>query len=295
MYDRILFPTDGSEGAQAVFDHVLEFTENHGATLHILNVADTTHESVTRIGRDVVDVLEREGEEIVEAAAERATDWEISTVTAVHQGRVPETITAYADEHGIDLIAMPTHGRTGLERVLLGSVTERVIRQAPVPVFTLRPDEEPSQYPYRNVLVPTDGSECATTALSSAVDIVKASRATLHVLSVVDVTSLGVDVRSEFQTTALEEKANQVVEEATEAAESASVDSIVDNVVFGDSIYRAIDSYIEEHDVDLVVIGTHGRTGINRYLLGSVTEKTVRRAAVPVLTVPEPQTDASNT
>lgn len=295
MYDRILFPTDGSEGAQAVFDHVLEFAENHGATLHILNVADTTHESVTRIGRDVVDVLEREGEEIVEAAAERATDREISTVTAVHQGRVPETITAYADEHGIDLIAMPTHGRTGLERVLLGSVTERVIRQAPVPVFTLRPDEEPSQYPYRNVLVPTDGSECATAALDSAVDIVKASGATLHVLSVVDVTSLGVDVRSEFQTTALEEKANQVVEEGTEAAERASVDSIVDNVVFGDSIYRAIDSYIEEHDVDLVVMGTHGRTGINRYLLGSVTEKTVRRAAVPVLTVPEPQTDASNT
>jgi Universal stress protein family. len=66
MFDRILFPTDGSEGADAVFDRVLGVAEAHDATVHVLNVADTTHDSVTRIEGEVVDVLEREGAEIVE-------------------------------------------------------------------------------------------------------------------------------------------------------------------------------------------------------------------------------------
>jgi nucleotide-binding universal stress UspA family protein len=162
-----------------------------------------------------------------------------------------------------------------------------VIRQASVPVLTLRPDDEPLHYPYRNVLVPTDGSACATAALEDAVDIVNATGATLHLLSVVDVANLGVDVHSELQVDALGERAEQVVQEAKTVAENAGVDSVVEATEFGSAIYRVIQSYVNENDISLIVMGTHGRTGIERYLLGSVTEKTVRTASVPVLTIPD--------
>jgi len=293
MYDRILFPTDGSEGANAVFEHVIEIAQSHGATVHILNVADTTQDSVTRIGGEVVDVLEREGQQLVDETAARADERGVPTVTEVLQGGVPETIRAYADEYDMDLIAMPTRGRSGLTRMFLGSVTERVIGQASVPVLALNPDGEAVHYPYRHVLVPTDGSECAAAALDRAVAIAKAAGATLHVLSVVDVPSTGIDASTEFQIDALREAASEVVEDATATAEQASVDSVVERIEVAGSVSRAIGSYVEETDVDLVVMGTRGRTGLGEYLLGSTTERTVRTTAVPVLTVPEPRADAS--
>jgi nucleotide-binding universal stress UspA family protein len=287
MFERILFPTDGSEAASTVFDHVLDVAEAHDATLHVLSVADTAHDSVTRIEGRVIDVLEREGERVVDEAAERAGNRRVSVVTDVLQGGVPETITAYAAEYDIDLVAMPTQGRTGLDRLLLGSTTERVLRQTTVPVLTLRPDD-PARYPYRDVLVPTDGSACASAALDRALAVATATGATLHVLSVVDATSLGTDVYSGTQVEVLEEDAQTVVTEARTAAEDAPLESVVEAVEFGSSVTREIRSYADEHGIDLVVMGTHGRTGVERHLLGSVAEKTVRSTPVPVLTVPDP-------
>lgn len=292
MYDRVLFPTDGSEGAEAAFGYVLDLAAAHGATLHLLYVADTSHDSVTRIGGEVVDVLEREGEGIVEAFAERAAERDVPTATEVLQGAVPETITTYAAEFGIDLIVMPTHGRTGLQRLVLGSTTERVVRRATTPVLTLRPEDTTARYPPRNVLVPTDGSDCATAALEHAVPLVTATDATLHVLSVVDVTSLGADVYAEHQVETIEGHARQAVAEAAAYAEERSVESVTGAVEFESAIHRGIRSYLDDHDVDLVAMGTHGRSGVDRYLLGSVTEKIVRTAPTPVLTVPGSTPDA---
>ncbi|WP_254767670.1 universal stress protein [Salinilacihabitans rarus] len=294
MYDRILFPADGSEGANEVFDYALALAEAQDATLYLLHVADTTRDSVTRIGGEVVDVLEREGEQIVAELAERATARHVSTVTDVIQGAVPETITTYAEELSIDLIVMPTRGRTGLQQLLLGSSTDRVIRQTTTPVLTLRPDDTAVRYPYQNVLVPTDGSDCATAALEHAIDLVTATQATLHLLSVVDVTSPGADVYSEHQVDAIEERAKQIVAESAGLAEAESVESVVEALEFDSAISRGILSYIDDHEIDLVVVGTHGRTGVERYLLGSVTEKLIRTAPVPVLTIPESMPETEN-
>ena len=284
MFDRILFPTDGGDGAEAAFDHVLDLAADHGATVHVLNVADTTHDSVTRVGRDVVDVLEREGEEVVEAAADRAADRDVETVTAVLQGGVAETVVTYADEREMDVIAMPTRGRTGLDRLLLGSTTERIVRRSTVPVLSLRPDDEPVRYPYRNVLVPTDGSDLVGEALDRAVGLASRSGATLHLLSVVDAGGVGADARS--GTDALVSAAEETVAEAAAVAEAAGVET-VEHAEVGSSAARGIQSYLADSDVDLVIMGTRGRTGVERYLLGSVAERTVRAAPVPVVTVPD--------
>lgn len=282
--DGILFPTDGSDAAASVFEYVLDIASDRDVTVHVLNVADTTRTSHARTDEGVVDTLESEGERIVEAAAERATDRSVDVVTAVLQGEPYRTIVDYAAEQGVDLVAMPTHGRRGLERFLLGSVTERVIRICDTPVLTMRPDDQDLRYPPRNVLVPTDGSQPATEALETGIDTATATGSRLHVLSVIETTSLGMDVYSGVELDQLEDHAAEVVSEATSAANEASVD-VVAETTYGSSIHREICTYVEQNDVDLVVVGTHGRTGFDRYLLGSVAEKLVRASPVPVLAV----------
>jgi nucleotide-binding universal stress UspA family protein len=287
MFDQILFPADGSDGAAAAFDHVLDIAAAHDATVHLLFAADSTQVSNTVIRGEIVDALEEEGEQTVDEAASRAAERGVDTFTAVMQGEPYSTIVSYADSHEIDLVVMPTHGRRGLKRFLIGSTTERVVRRASVPVLTIKPDDDLPDHPYENVLVPTDGSDCAKQALSTGIDVANAEDAALHLLSVISIESLGLDVRSEIQLTALEERASNVVEDARALAADAGVDSVSTAVEQGGSIHRTILSYANEHGVDLVVAGTHGRTGFNRYVLGSVTEYLIRTSPVPVLTVRE--------
>lgn len=289
MFDTLLFPVDESDGTTDIFEHVLDIATAHGSTVHILNVADTTRDSVTQIRGEVVDTLEREGEQLVRETADRAKQRGVSTVTDVRQGEPYRIIIDYAETHDIDLITMPTHGRQGLERLLLGSTTERVVRRSDTPILTIQPDAaDELQYPYDDILVPTDGSDCANQALALGVDVVNAEEATLHLLSVIALASLGVDVRSDIQQSMLEESATELLDEAAEFATNAGVESVSKTIEHAPSISEAIRSYITDHDVDLVVVGTHGRTGFDRYMLGSVTESLVRTSPIPVLTVREP-------
>jgi nucleotide-binding universal stress UspA family protein len=288
VYDRILFPTDGSDAAEAVLEHVLDLAVGANASLHVLNVADTNRDSVATIDGTVVDVLEEEGEKIVEAAADRARERSVAVETEVLQGDPYRTILDYADRRDIDLIAMPARSRNVLDRFLLGSVTERVVRRSDVPVLTMRPDDDIDlQSPYRNVLVPTDGSEAATAALEAGVDVVTATDASLHLLHVVEESGFGLDFASDDE--AVEAEANEILEAAADAARDASIESVTTALEQG-SVHEEVLAYVEAHDVDLVVVGTHGRTNLDRYLLGSVAEKLVRSAPVPVMTVREAET-----
>lgn len=286
MFDRVLFPTDGSDEATTAEETVLEIAAAHDATLHILYVADTTHDSVTRLGTEVVDVLEREGQQIVTTVADQAAERDINHVTDVIQGGVHETITTYAAEYGIDLIAMPTGGRDGVTQFLLGSVTERVIRTSSKPVLTLPPDPAAVTHPFRELLVPIASHRQTDPVIELAIDIATTYSATFHALSVVDTMSLGFDVYSEQHIAELEEQATAAVDHATGMAKDASISSIQGTVTDSVSVSREIIRYIEANDIDLVIVGTHGRTSVERYLLGSVSEKIVRSSPVPVLVVP---------
>ncbi|WP_435066943.1 universal stress protein [Haloplanus sp. C73] len=286
MLDKILFPTDGSDGASEVFGHALDVAAAHDATVHVINVADTARDSVTQVRGQVIDALEQAGTRAVKDAASRASDRGVPTVTDVLQGEPYATIVDYAESADIDLVIMPTHGRQGLQRFLLGSTTERVVRRSDVPVLTVRPDDDVTvRYPYQSVLVPTDGSDPSAAALEVGLDVTRVADAALHLVSVVDVASLGFDVRADIQTEALESAAQDIVDEAAATATEAGVDPAATSVEFGGSVARAIQSYVTDHDIDLLVVGTHGRTGFDRYVLGSVAEHLVRTAPVPVLTV----------
>jgi len=283
MYDRILLPTDGSEEATAVVDVALEIAAAHDASVHVLNVADTTRDSVTNVRGQVVDALVEEGERIVDAVEERARDWGIPVQTTVLQGDPSPTIVDYASQYDIDLVVMPTRGRRGLERVLLGSVTERVVSSAPVPVLVCNPGSEFAfTYPSERVLVPIDGSDAADRALSAGIDVAAATGATLHLLTVVETAGLGPDVRSASTTERLTEAAEDTLDDARARVEDAGVTSL-ETVVEQGQPYREIRSYVDDADVDLVVLGTGDESDFGQFLWAGVTAKLVRSSPVPVL------------
>ena len=138
MYDVVLVPTDGSPTADAAVDHAVELAGRFGATVHALSVVDSGAYAVLEGETGFVsDALEREAEAAVARVAAAAREADVPVVEVVVRGTAYREILAYADEHDVDLIVMGTHGRRGLDRYLLGSVTERVVRSADQPVLTV--------------------------------------------------------------------------------------------------------------------------------------------------------------
>lgn len=285
MFNHILVPTDGSDCAQAAVGYAADLARRYDARVHALCVVD----SRTLENAPQYDQIKKEREEVAEKTCNDISVSGVAVEQAVRTDIPHKAILRYATEQDIDLIAMGTHGRTGVERYLLGSVTEKVVRLSDVPVLTVKAEDDGEvTYPYTDILVPTDGSEGSEAAIDPAVDVASTYDARLHALSVIDTMAMGVDVRSGAILEALEESAQSAVQTIEEQATQASVTAVETAIEHGNP-YRGIRSYVEEHDIDLVVMGTHGRSGIERYLLGSVAEKTVRTSPVPVMTVRQPE------
>lgn len=136
---------------------------------------------------------------------------------------------------------------------------------------------------YNQILVPTDGSKGNSSAIEHAVDLATTYDASLHTIYVVD-TNVGIDVSVPGALDALEEAGENAIDEVIQRAEAAGVETI-EGMVGQGVPHKVILEYVDSKDIDLVVMGTHGRTGLDRYLLGSVTEKVVRLSEAPVLTV----------
>jgi nucleotide-binding universal stress UspA family protein len=269
MYDTILVPTDGSDVAAVAADAAVALARLFGADLRGLYVRD---------GDDA------DGTRATTVVADRAAAAGVEATTAVvdAEGPIHRRILADADDHGADCIVMGTHGRTGLDRFVLGSVAERTLRESSVPVLTVHEDSV-VDLDLDAILVPTDGSACSEAATTHAVDLALSTDAALHVVHVVDAGVLPMD-GSGAVFAELQRAGERALDSVVERAEHAGVSTIRASVLSG-TPYRAITDYADAEDVDLVVMGTHGRTGFDRYLLGSVAERVVRLSDRPVLTV----------
>jgi len=198
-------------------------------------------------------------------------------------------ILGYAQEHDLDLIIMGTHGRRGLGHLFLGSVAEEVVRLAPCPVLTIREREAPAPVEVmKHILVPVDFSEHAQQALAYAKQIAAAYGARLQLLHVVEQVihpacymATGPSVLV-FQPE-LRDRAKLEIKKLLRETKGPEV--MADIHVIEGYAARDILNFAESHDSDLIVIATHGRRGLEHMLLGSVTEKVVRRAPCPVFTV----------
>ena len=145
MYERVLVPTDGSAGVQETLDHGLDLAERHDATVHTLYVVDRRQYigAEDSVQADRRATLEAEGQTAVATVEERATERGLDVVSAVREGIPSKDILSYVDEQDVDVVVMGTHGRTGRDRLShLGSVTERVVEDADVPVLVVNIDDE---------------------------------------------------------------------------------------------------------------------------------------------------------
>ena len=147
MYDTVLIPTDGSQEMAAVVDQAIELAELCGADVHVLHVVDErAYHSVPEDARDTVrEALQADGDSFTKSVAERAMAAGLDVVRELRWGDPSAAIIAYAVENDVDVIVMGTHGRTGYERFLLGSVAEKVVRIAPLPILTVAVGETEQQ------------------------------------------------------------------------------------------------------------------------------------------------------
>jgi len=309
VYQRILVPLDGSLLAEAILSDVMELATLHRAEVVLLRVA-SAH---ARIGSDLTDaqvhaVAEAEG--YLAEKEQRLAGHGIRVSSAVRYGLPAEEILDHARTSNIDLIAMSTHGRSGMERVLLGSVAERVLREAPVAVLLrravgpvpartgdkvraaqapIRPQEAaPGVQPVRHILCPVDFSRTSDEVLGQAGMLAERFGADLTVLHVVydplDATCLHVPHPPQ------EQLREEMIREAERQLEARLRRRLRDlpraktAVVVGPP-FREIVRYAEEHQVDLIVMGTQGLSGLGHLIIGSTAERVVRTAPCPVLSI----------
>ena len=145
MYDDILLPTDGSTGTDETVRHAMHAAERDGATVHALSVVDSRiHRAAPDDSKEAVrDRLRDEAESAVTAVAAAAEERGVEVTTNVREGTPHRTIVEYAEETGVDLVTIGTHGRTGRDRLArLGSVTERVVENVSVPALVVHIDNE---------------------------------------------------------------------------------------------------------------------------------------------------------
>ncbi|MXV63448.1 universal stress protein [Natronorubrum sp. JWXQ-INN-674] len=256
MYNEILVPTDGSEVAERAGAVAVRMAELFGADLTIVSVRESGDDAQAK--RAVEDIQE----DAIEAGLTPQTEIIEDEETPIHR-----VIIDYAEDHGVDVVVMGTHGRTGISRFLLGSVAEQALQESPIPVVTVHEDTA-IDFEIDNVLVPTDGSEGAEAATEHAIDLVTETGGTLHALHV---TSSGREAES------------SPADDVGDRGEAAGVEVVT--ATRSGRPHEAIAGYTAEAEIDVVVMGTHGRTGLRRYLLGSVTERTVRFSPVPVVSV----------
>lgn len=286
---RVLWPTDFSTGAAQAFSHAAAMASWHEAELHVLHVADGTSQG--SVGMEESFPISRDTfAELLGAAGEPPQAVDLDALSVVQEEREraapAEAIVAYAEEQDIDVVVAGTHGRRGLQRLLIGSVAEEVIRTAPCPVLAVRGGEVvPPAWGVRNILVPTDFSEASINALRHAKELALTYGAQLTLLHAVE----EVVYPSAYGL----EPVNLPGPEVVQRVEGNLADLVRTEVGYEHVVVEAeigyapsaILDHAEANQVGLIVIATHGRTGLERMLLGSVTERVVRRAPTPVFVV----------
>jgi nucleotide-binding universal stress UspA family protein len=211
------------------------------------------------------------------------------TVTArVIEGDPADAIAAAAEAEQDSLVVISTHGRSGAQRWMLGSVTDKLIRHIATPVLVTTPHEGVE---INALVVPLDGSEWAEHALPYAEDIAKALGLSIHLVRSVSLASIGYGLiedgpaqYSELADTT-EEIAREYIEFAAENVRKAGVAEVETTLTVGPTDAAIIDEIGPAGD-KLTVMASHGRSGVNRWVLGSVADRVIRHGAGPVLLVP---------
>lgn len=295
---RILFPTDFSDCAEGAFTHAAYLAQRTGAELHVLHVAEPQDDAPSGWAEGLRITPEDIAADLdvpvpASSGKEQKPGEPVPVIDAeVRAPKAAPAILRYVEEHDVDLVVMGTHGRRGVRRMLIGSVAGEVVRLAPCPVFTVgRQEGCAGGWAIRRIVAPVDFSEHARHAARHAAALAATYGAALDLLTVVDDRALPVVEMPFLGTFSISaEDVRQRAQEALEgfAAElEAEVPAVGEVGAFARFGHPAGDivAFAEDQRADLLVMGSHGRTGMERLLMGSVVELVIRLAPCPVFTV----------
>lgn len=292
-FKRIVFPTDFGETAQSALRVASAMAAYYRAQLDIVSVVDSTVYAYAgypfaTLAADLMKSAEEQLNKL--KLPEEAKGVEVKRF--VLSGNAAHEIADHAQRHSADLICMSTHARGAIGRFFLGSVADKVLHIAPCPVLVLRKPEgiakahataaRKDEKPFRKILFPTDFSPTANLALRRAIALTEDYDAELVVLHIVDDSLISTHVESERDIIL-----KGLREHALAEMKAGLPTDLVENfhtvgVVKRGDPTKVIPAYAESNHCDLIVMGSHGRTGLGRVLLGSVADKVVRNAKCPV-------------
>jgi len=292
---RVLCPVDYSEFSRRALDHATALARWYDAELYVLHVVPLVIPATVAAPATAVIPVELEpdgaaAEAELQAFIKPAVDAGVPMTPVIRSGSVIAGIADSAGEKQADLIVIGTHGRSGFERLFLGSTAERVLRTAPCPVLTVPLRAEslpPEEVLFTRILCPIDFSEASLGALEYALVLARASFGRMVLLHSIEVLEDEPWVPSSFSVPEYRLVRQQHAEQALKqlVPEDASMWCEPETRVATGKAYRAILHLAEEVQPDLIVMGAQGSNALDRMLLGSTTHHVVRAAPCPVLTV----------
>ncbi len=282
--EKLLLSTDGSEFSEGAVREAVKLAKICSSKLFVLSVIEANPEFEVLAPQVVEKEEEQTRKRLEEVRSKAAKEGVECEIIARHTESPFQAIIEEAGKKQVDMIIMGRRGRTGLRRLLMGSVTAKVIGHAACDVLVV---PRAAQISYRRILVATDGSKYSDAAASEAIGIAKRCSSSLYVVSVVpSETASPFDiVHSEMQHEMIAQNELRVGEKNVKAVlEIAKQEGVkVEGLVVEGRPYEAIVENAREKSVDLIVMGSHGRTGLERLLMGSVTERVVGHADCSVL------------
>lgn len=279
-YRKILVAIDGSITSMHALEESFKLAQNEGSWITVVSVipAYTGDLDLLAVG-NIMASMRKPCDEALRKAQELADKHRVLIKTVCEEGEPHERIIDLAQAENCDLIVMGRRGLKRLERVLVGSVTARVIGYSPIDVLVIPRD---TAVGFKNVLIATDGSKYSNAAEKKAIDFARSYGGSVTVISVVDIPP---ELYAESPETVedLTRKAKGYVENVKKQAESEGVRA--ETIVREGEAYSVITEVAKEGNAGVIVMGSHGRTGLRRLLMGSVTEKVIGHTPCPVLVV----------
>jgi nucleotide-binding universal stress UspA family protein len=296
MVQHILVGLDGSPLAETILAYVSIVAKGVGADvtlLHVIHVPDEVQERERyQIVQPLIQQATTQAEDYLRGVAQQLTDAGLVVKSQVTTGDTATAIVRYAQHEGMDLIALATHGRSGLQRWFYGSVAEKVLHTTQTPLLLIRPTEEQAAPipELTQIVVPVDGSSVAEAALPLAEALAASCKVPVILLRVVETVPLTFADPTGMGSASYP----QILEGLQEAAESyvhqlaATVRgkgcSVRTETALGTPAEKIV-GYVHDHPGSLVVMTTHGRTGLAGVVLGSVARRVVQHGNTPTLVV----------
>lgn len=289
-FEKILLSTDGSEFSEGAVREAIKLAKKCSSTVSVLHVLGYNPE-FDALAPQLEEKLEKEARAHLESVLARARNEGVEVTASVQKGENPyQDIVDESIRNNSSLIVMGRRGRTGLKRLMMGSVTARVIGHAHCNVLVV---PKAAQVEFRNILVATDGSAYSKAAASEAIALARQNDSMLTVIAVVpsDVaTPTDIDFTVNKGELLGEKEARNAEKNAREVKEAAEKEGVaVKAYVVSGKPSEAIIQTAGERQADLIVLGSHGRTGVERLLMGSVAERVIVLASCAVLVVKKKQ------